>query len=58
MSDQTPKNPQNTPSTNPNDEIELGNGLTGLSSAWPMYVGDYLNEKENTAEQGPEAAAG
>ncbi|MFT5423155.1 MAG: hypothetical protein ACI89L_000929 [Phycisphaerales bacterium] len=57
MSDQINAEQNPNPSTTPSTE-DLGRGLTGLSSAWPLYVGESRTEPETKAPEGPRAAAG
>jgi len=45
-----------TPTPTPDNE-DLGRGLTGLSSAWPLYVGEDA-QPENRDHESPKAAAG
>lgn len=54
MSDPINSKPNLTPSTNDED---LGRGLTGLSSAWPLHVGEETST-EQQPPQNPRAAAG
>ena len=56
MSEQVPN--ENTLPIKPYADFELGQGLTGLSSAWPLYVGEPINTSDSQPNQGPEAAAG